>query len=323
MSLWLKAVLGLVAAMAGVFGWLFGWFRKVAPPEADLHGSVAVVTGSNSGIGRITASALAGTGAHVVLAVRSEARGHSAREEILAEHPTASVEVMRLDVSDLDSVRTFVMQFTSTHDRLDILVNNAGRVIGQREETRAGFEATFATNHLGPFLLTNLLLPTLSRSTPARVVNVASTAHRQGELRFDDLMWTNREYRSLKVYATTKLCNVLFTRELARRTAGTGVSVNCVHPGTIRSGFGQEGDAPRWMKLGMPLARWMFMSPEQGADTSIWLATSPEVADQHGGYFYRRRRWQPSKAARDDVAARQLWERSAELTDLHADVTAP
>ncbi len=310
-------VLGGLALGGLGLAWSRGDLPRFAPVQADLTGKVAVVTGANSGIGKETALALGAMGATVVMACRSTQRGEAAAEELRHRHVGIDVTVLALDLSDLDSVRAFARAVLGRFDRLDILVNNAGRVVGERQRTVQGFEASIGTNHLGPFLLTDLLLPRLigtgREHGPARIVNVASSTHRQGELELDDLMWERRTYAPLKVYAASKLANVLFTLELARRTDPGEVTVNALHPGNITTGFGVSPDAPRWMQILFPYSKYVFLTPERGADTQIWLAASDEAEGEHGGYFSRRHRWQPSAAARDAALARGLWERSAQL----------
>ncbi len=310
----LAVLAGLAVVAFVLLGRTMGWLRRPPRPvQADLSGQVIVVTGANSGIGKVTAGALASLGAHVVLACRSVERGAAAAAELVDQDRDRSIEVLRLDLSDLDDVRRFAAEVLERHDRLDVLVNNAGRVVGARELSAQGHEQTLATNHLGPFLLTQLLLPRLQASAPSRIVNVASTAHRQGAIDLADLQWEQRDYAALTVYSASKLANVLTTRALARRADGSGVAVNCVHPGTIRSGFGGDGDGPRWMQLLLPLARWTFRTPERGADSSVWLAASPDAAELQGAYVVDRRVRQPSAMARDQELADRLWRSSEEL----------
>lgn len=323
------AVLGGVALTGLGLAWTRGDLPRFAPFEADLTGKVAIVTGANSGIGKETALALGAMGATVVMACRSMQRGEAAAEELRHRHAAQEgegrggidLEVLPLDLADLDSVRTFAESMAQRHDRLDILVNNAGLVVGERQETAQGFEATIGTNHLGPFLLTNLLLPLLEQTgrggdEPARVVSVSSYTHRSGDLDLSDLMWERRPYVPLKVYAASKLANVVFTLELARRANPREVTANCLHPGNIHTGFGVHDDAPGWMRLLFPYSKHVFLSPERGADTSIWLAASPDVVNSHGGYFSRRRQWEPAKAAQDRTLGVGLWEYSRELVGL-------
>ena len=284
-----------------------------------MQGKVVLVTGASRGVGLETARGLARAGARVVMAVRSVERGERAREDVLRSEPGARVEVARLDVSDLDDVRRFARAFRASHDRLDVLVNNAGIHTARRVLTPQGFEATFATNHLGHFLLTRELLDLLRRSAPSRVVNVASEAHRfAGGLRLDDLM-TEREggpeggtVWGLHAYARSKLANILFTRELARRLEGTGVSAFAVHPGSVRTGWAR-GEASGVFRFGVALASPFLLSPEKGARTSLHAATEPGLERLSGSYFVRGRVAGGSAASRDPEAARRLWEESERL----------
>jgi len=277
-----------------------------------VNGKTVLVTGANTGIGLETAAGLAERGASVVITARDPAKGSAAVDEIRRRTPDASVEAMELDLSRLADVRRFAESYTQA---LDVLVNNAGLVLDHRAVTEDGFEMMFQVNHLGPFLLTNLLLPKLKARSPSRIVNVSSTAHRGAKLDFDDLQSVLNF--SVRVYGTTKLCNILFTRELARRLQGTGVTANCLHPGTVRTGFGKDGDVRGVFALGLKLVRPFLLSPRSGAKTSIYLATSYDVEAVTGEYFVRSRRATPSAAARDDEAARRLWEVSEELVGLH------
>jgi retinol dehydrogenase 12 len=280
-----------------------------------MQGKTVLVTGANTGIGLETASALAGMGASVVLTARDESKGRGAVDEIRQRHPNGDVHAGLVDFSRLDDVRRFANDFNSRHDKLHVLVNNAGGMLSERSTTPDGLETTFQVNHLAPFLLTNLLLDKIKASAPARIVNVASTAHRGGSLDFDDLQSENG-YNGMRVYGTSKLCNILFTRELARRLEGTGVTANSLHPGTVRTGFGQDGDARGFMKFGLAMIRPFVLSPARGAKTQIFLASSPKVEGKTGQYWNRRRPFPPSRAAQDDEAARRLWEVSEKLTGL-------
>jgi retinol dehydrogenase 12 len=276
-----------------------------------MNGKVCVVTGATSGIGKAAATALARLGAQVVLVGRDRGRAEATAAQIgpVAAHPPA-VEIA--DLASLDQVRALAARLAAL-ERIDVLVNNAGLVLGEHRITPDGFEHVFAVNHLAPFLLTNLLLPKLTASAPARVVTVTSDAHSAARLDLDN---PNLEHGwdSWRSYANSKLANILFTRELARRLQGSGVTANCAHPGVVRTGFGRE--ARPLLRLGVTLARPFLLSPERGADTIVYLASSPEVAEATGGYYVKRRRREPSAAARDDSAARKLWEISEELTGL-------
>ena len=280
---------------------------------ASLDGKVAVITGGNSGIGLETAVALARDGAHVVITARNPERGATALAEIEARSG-GTVEVMALDLTSFASVREFAKTFADTHDRLDILVNNAGVILKQRQVTEDGHETQFQTNHLGHFLLTDLLREQLVASAPARVVVVASDAHRfaPGGLKFDDLEST-RKYRAFRTYGRTKLMNILFTRELARRLEGTGVTANAVHPGFVASRFSRDGDTGFMGNVGMVLGRPFAHSPEIGAQTSIYVASSPQLDGVTGQYFAKSALAKPAATARDDDVAARLWDVSAAM----------
>ena len=279
-----------------------------------MDGRVVLITGGNAGIGKETAVALASMGARVVFTARDEARGSDARTEIRTRSGSDEVEVMPLDLARFASVRDFAKRWGDEHDQLDVLVNNAGLILNSRRQTDDGYEMTFQVNHLGPFLLTQLLRDQLVAGDDARVVNVASDAHssaRRG-LDFDDLQST-RHYRGFRVYGKTKLANILFTRELARRWADTGVTANAVHPGFVASSFGRDGDTGRFGALLFPLLKPFALSPEQGARTQVYVASAPELAGISGGYWVKSAPATPSAAAQDDAAAARLWQVSEEL----------
>jgi len=279
-----------------------------------MDGRVVLITSGNAGIGKETAVALASMGARVVFTARDEARGSDARTEIRTRSGSDEVEVMPLDLARFASVRDFAKRWGDEHDQLDVLVNNAGLILNSRRQTDDGYEMTFQVNHLGPFLLTQLLRDQLVAGDDARVVNVASDAHssaRRG-LDFDDLQST-RHYRGFRVYGKTKLANILFTRELARRWADTGVTANAVHPGFVASSFGRDGDTGRFGALLFPLLKPFALSPEQGARTQVYVASAPELAGITGGYWVKSAPATPSAAAQDDAAAARLWQVSEEL----------
>ena len=276
-----------------------------------MKGKVCVVTGATSGIGKAAATALARLGATVVLVGRDRGRTEAAAADIRPE--SASPPLVEIaDLASLEQVRALAGRLAAL-ERIDVLINNAGLVLRERRITPDGFEHVFALNHLAPFLLTSLLPPKLTQSAPARVVTVTSDAHSAARL---DLSDPNLEHGwdSWRSYANSKLANILFTRELARRLDGTGVTANCAHPGVVRTGFGSE--AKPLLRLGITIARPFMLSPERGADTIVYLASSPDVADQTGGYYVKRQRREPSAAARDDAAARKLWEISEQMTGL-------
>ena len=276
-----------------------------------MNGKVCVVTGATSGIGKAAATALAGMGSQVVLVGRDRGRAEAAAAEIgAAAAVPPKVEIA--DLASMEQVRALAGRLAAL-ERIDVLINNAGLVLGERRATEDGFEYVFAVNHLAPFLLTNLLLPKLTGSAPARVVTVSSDAHSAAKLDLDD-PGQEHGWNSWRSYANSKLANILFTRELARRLDGTGVTANCAHPGTVRTGFGREGKP--LLRLGTTIARPFFLSPERGADTIVYLASSPDVAGETGGYYVKRQRREPSAAARDDETARRLWDISEKMTGL-------
>jgi NAD(P)-dependent dehydrogenase (short-subunit alcohol dehydrogenase family) len=279
----------------------------------SLAGKTAIVTGASSGIGKVTARELARMGARVLLVCRDPVRGRAAADEIAAVTGTTTVELAQCDLASQASIRTLGEELTRRCPRIDLLINNAGGIQSERAVTVDGIETTFATNHLGPFLLTRLLLDRIRASAPARIVTVASAVHAIATIRFDDLQ-LERGYRPMKAYAQSKLANLLFTSELARRLTGSGVTANCLHPGAVASRFG--GSGPGWMRFGVRMARPFMISSERGARTSIYLASSPEVEGVSGRYFVACRERQPSARARDEAAATQLWEVSARLTGL-------
>ena len=279
-----------------------------------MTGKLVLITGGNAGIGKETAVGLASKGAHVVLTSRDAARGAEALAEIEQRSGSDSVDVMELDLASLASVREFAKVFLDRYDRLDVLIDNAGLVLGSRSVTEDGYEMTFQVNHLGHFLLTELLRDRLVASAPSRIVVVASDAHKSARhgLDFGDLQ-SEGKYRSFGVYGKTKLANILFTRELARRLDGTGVTANSVHPGFVASRFGRDGDTGMLGKLFMPLTRPFALNAEQGAKTSIYLASDPAVEGITGAYWVKCAPVSPSDAAQDDDAARKLWDVSEQL----------
>ncbi|MGI8335958.1 SDR family oxidoreductase [Actinomadura scrupuli] len=281
------------------------------PETSSVVGGICVVTGASSGIGKAAARALTRLGATVVLVCRDPARGLAALEEVaVVAGPENPPQLEIADLSSLAEVRELAGRLAAL-DRIDVLVNNAGLTVGERRTTADGLELTFAVNHLAPFLLTTLLVDRLTASAPSRVVTVASRAHHRARLDFDDLQQT-RLYSGRRAYANSKLANILFTRELAERLRGSGVTANCLHPGVVATGFAREGGTLD--RLGFRLARPFLRSPERGADTVVQLATAPEVAEVSGAYFADRRQITPSAAARDQDSARRLWRLSAELT---------
>ena len=284
---------------------------------ADMTGKTVIVTGANSGIGLEPAGALARAGATTVLTARDPDRGAAAVDTVRARSGRDDVDLEVFDLASLGSVRKGASALLERCPRIDVLVNNAGLVLSRRQETEDGLEATFAINHLGPFLLTGILLDRIKQSAPARIVNVSSTAHKGARrgLNFDDLQ-SERRYGGMSVYSKSKLANIYFTTELARRLAGTGVTANSLHPGTVATGYARDGDATGFLSFGVRVIKPFVLTAERGARTSIYLASSREVADITGGYFVRCRARRPSKVARDQGAARRLWEVSEQLSGL-------
>jgi retinol dehydrogenase-12 len=277
-----------------------------------MLGKTCLVTGATSGIGKVTARELARAGARVVFTTRDVAKGDAVQAEILRAAPGAQVAVIPVDLSSMRAVRVAATEYRLRFPRLDVLVNNAGAIFRTRQTTPEGLERTFATNHLSYFLLTRELLDLLGASAPARIVNVASNAHRRGRLRFDDLQ-LERGYTGWRAYAQSKLANVLFTRELARRLLGSGVTANAVHPGVVATGFGR-GDSGI-TDLAYRLAAPFLLAPEKGARTTLFVASAPELETHSGSYFARSMQATPSLAAQDDVVAKRLWEESERILE--------
>jgi NAD(P)-dependent dehydrogenase (short-subunit alcohol dehydrogenase family) len=281
---------------------------------ADMTGKTVVITGGNSGIGLETAVALARAGAETVITARQRTRGEAALSDIRGRSGSDTVDMEVFDLGDLASVRAGAAGILARHDRIDVLVNNAGVVLSDRRLSVDGFEATFAVNHLGPFLLTQLLRERITASPQGRIVNVSSTAHsaaRRG-LDFDDLQ-SEGDYAAMRVYGMTKLANIYFTTELARQFAGTPATANCLHPGTVATGYGRDGDTSGVLAFGLKLAKPFMISAEAGARTSVYLASSPDVARVSGKYFIKCRQRQPKKVALDEKAAKRLWDVSEQL----------
>jgi NAD(P)-dependent dehydrogenase (short-subunit alcohol dehydrogenase family) len=278
-----------------------------------MQGQVCLVTGATSGIGLVTVREFAQRGADVVLVGRNPAKTDAVVAQLLAETGNPRIEALLADLSSQEQIRRLASQFRERHNRLDILVNNAGAMWLKRELTVDGLEMTFAVNHLAYFLLTHLLLDTLKASTPARIVNVSSAAHGKATIDFDNLMG-ERGYRGWQQYCRSKLMNLLFTYELDRRLAGTGVTVNALHPGWVSTGFGaKNGWRGRVLQLA---ARCFAISSEKGARTILYLASSPEVAGVSGRYFVWEKAVPSSPASYDEETAQRLWQGSLQLTGL-------
>jgi retinol dehydrogenase-12 len=277
---------------------------------AALTARICLITGATNGIGRATAEALAAKGATVVVHGRSREKAEETARAVAEATGNHAVQPIVADFAELDQVRRMAAEFRARHKHLHVLVNNAGFVAFDRRTTHDGFEAHFGVNHLAPFVLTNLLLDTLKASAPARIVTVSSALHNRGRIDFDSLQ-AIRRYSGIRAYATSKLANILFTTELARRLDGTGVTANCLHPGAVASGL--AGDSTGLMALGWRFAKRFMIGSEKGARTSIFLATSPEAEGLSGRYFYNSREASTAAAARDAGAAARLWDVSADL----------
>jgi retinol dehydrogenase 12 len=276
-----------------------------------MHGKVCVVTGATSGIGLVTAETLARQGATLVVVGRNPERGAATVSRIQQETGNAAVELMVADLSAQAQVRRLASEIQHRFARLDVLVNNAGALFERRQLSQDGIEMTFALNHLAYFLFTNLLLDALKASASARIVNVSSEAHRRARLDFADLQGQHR-YSGWRAYARSKLANILFTYELARRLEGTGIVANALHPGLVATNFGRNNRSLTAMLF--RVLQLAAISPEEGAQTIIYLATSPEVEGSTGGYFVKQKAVRSSQVSYDRTAAERLWQVSAELT---------
>jgi retinol dehydrogenase-14 len=280
----------------------------------DIRGKRVLVTGATNGIGLEAARSLAGQGAKVVLVGRDAAKTARCLADIRASAPGAEVSSLLCDFSRQKEVRRLADEILRRFDRLDVLVNNAGTVFKNRTLTEDGIEATFAVNHLGYFLLTQLLLERIVESAPARIVNVASIAHRRASMDFEDLFFEHG-YFLMKAYGRSKLGNVLYTRLLAQKLAGTGVTVNSLHPGAVDTGIWSA--APAWTKpLIAILRKFFFISAEEGGRRIVQLVANPELSGTTGQYFENGRIVDPAPRARDDALARRLWQESERLTRL-------
>jgi NAD(P)-dependent dehydrogenase (short-subunit alcohol dehydrogenase family) len=288
------------------------------PNAMSLQGKVCLVTGATSGIGKVTARELALRGATVVIVARNPDKARATVEQILDETGNRKVEALLADLSSQQRIRELALHFREHHSRLDVLVNNAGGIWLKRQVTVDGLEMTFAVNHLAYFLLSHLLLDVLKASAPSRIVNVSSRAHRGARLDFGDLQ-NERRYRGWRAYTQSKLANLLFTYELARRLQSSGVTANALHPGFVATGFAANNG---WKgRLWQLVARFLAINSKEGARTIVYLATSPDVERISGKYFDREQLIPSSAASYDDASARRLWEVSLELSGLARTVT--
>lgn len=283
--------------------------------EYNLQGKVCLVTGATAGIGKVTATALAAQGADVVIAGRNQQKTENTVQQIISETGNESVKYLLADFADLQQVRDLAAAFKERFSRLEVLINNAGAFFNNRKATPYGVEMTFLVNHLAPFLLTNLVLDKMQNGASTRIVNVSSDGHKQGTIDFDDLDF-KQGYFGMKAYGRSKLANILFTYELARRLGDSSVTVNALHPGHVatdiwKSSFSFFGPALKWI-MGL-----FALTPEEGADNTIYLASSPEVEGVTGKYFVKRKPVDSSPISRDEEFAQRLWKVSEELTALN------
>jgi NAD(P)-dependent dehydrogenase (short-subunit alcohol dehydrogenase family) len=287
----------------------------------DAHGSewisgkTVMITGANSGIGKSASTGLAKMGANVVMVCRDQSRGEEARKEIInaSGASTENISLMLADLASLDSVRKLAADFGGTGKPLHVLLNNAGLILGKRTVTKDGFETTFEVNYLSHFLLTDLLLPKLKANAPSRIINVSSDAHTGGHMDFADLQ-EEKNYGALRSYSQSKLAQVLFTYELAKRLSGTGVTANCVHPGVVATNWGRHSAGA--LSVGLRLGSVFMMKSDKGADTLVYLSSSPEVSDVTGKYFTKRRAIPSSAESMDETEAKTLWDLSMKMCGL-------
>ena len=279
-----------------------------------MRGKVCIVTGSNSGIGKETALALANMRATVVMVVRDRERGEKARIEIIDEAGNDAVRLMICDVSSMSSIKQFTKEFKDSYDRLDVLINNAGALMGKRQSTADGFERTLAVNYLGPFLLTNELLPLLKSSAPSRVVNLGSGLGSSGRILFDDFQY-EKKYDGMKAYANSKLMITMYTYELARRLEGTGVTANVVRPGFAATNLGRNSGS-LLLSLSYKMVRPIQISAKKGAETPVFLASAQEVEGVTGKCFSKMQETDTSALSYDQQVQRRLWDATVELLGL-------
>lgn len=279
-----------------------------------MKGKVVIVTGANSGMGLATTVDLARRGATVIMACRSRERGQAALAEAQRQSGSQRIELLLCDLGSLDSIRNFAEEFTAKYPVLDILINNAGVVTVKRQLTVDGFEMDLGVNHLGHFLLTNLLLESLKRAEQGRIVVVASGAYKIGAMHYKDPT-LSRGYNPAKAYARSKLANILFAKELAVRLKDTNVTVNSLHPGAVGTNIGVNRETGFGRSV-LKLLSLFFLTPEQGADTAIYLATEPELNEVTGQYYYRRKMKELTARAKDTQEAKRLWQWSLEQVGL-------
>ena len=276
-----------------------------------MQGKTVVVTGATSGIGEVAAVELARQGARIVFVARNPLRRDTTLARLSVANDKAKHTAYLADLSKLSEMKRVAGEIAAAESRIDVLINNAGAVFTTRETTPDGLELTFATNHMAYFVVTNLLLDKLKATPGARIVSTSSDAHKSGKLDFDDLQ-SEKSFAGFRAYGTSKLCNILFTRELARRLEGSGVTANCLHPGFVATGFGDNTDGLVGFAFGV-LKKVAAITPEDGAKTILYLASSPDVAGKSGGYYYKSAPATPTAAAQNDADAKRLWEISAKI----------
>ena len=287
--------------------------NKSTTDEETMKDKVVMITGANSGIGKAASLALANMGATIVMVARNKERGEAARSKIIKESQNKSVDLLLADLSSLESVRQLAIEFQKKYSKLHVLINNAGLFNQRRHVTMDGYENTFATNYLAPFLLTNLQLDLLKASAPSRIINVSSVGHYSGHINFDDIN-LEKEYGGWKAYGQSKLALVLFTHELAKRLQGTGVTVNSVHPGTVATNIWARPLGPAGFIMTIP--KLFMTSPQRGAGTIVYLASSPEANNLSGEYLEKLKVKKSSDESYNEEIAERLWDVSAKITHL-------
>jgi NAD(P)-dependent dehydrogenase (short-subunit alcohol dehydrogenase family) len=278
-----------------------------------MEGKICLITGANSGIGKATAITLAKMRATVVMLCRSKERGEKAQQEIIQQTKNKNVDLLICDLASQDAIHKFVSNFKNKYQNLHVLINNAGVMLKKRNLSVDGFEMNFAVHLLAPFLLTNLLLDFLKNSAPSRIINIASAAHKRAKIDFDDLQSETKKYSLFKIYGISKLAEILFTYELSKKLEGTGVTVNAVHPGLVNTNLGRDQS-----KFSQWFARKFFKSPEEGAETSIYLASSPEVEGITGKYYVDKEPRESSEESYKEENSTRLWKICAEITGLNS-----
>lgn len=279
-----------------------------------MENKIVIVTGANSGIGKITAMSLAQKDYHVVMVCRNAKKGKVAQQEIIDMSNNKKVDLLLCDFASLKRVRKLAATILASYEKIDVLVNNAGMIAKERSLTEEHYESTFAINHLAPFLFTNLLLERIKASPNARIVTVASDAHKMVKAFDFGNLQAEKSFKQWDAYGLSKLCNIYFTYELAKRLENTGVTTNCLHPGVVRTNFGN--DASKMIKWGIKFLGMFLLSPEKGAETSIFLVSSEKVKNVNGKYFIKKRQALSSELSYNEDIARKLWEHSEKLVGL-------